>query len=123
MNIAILTPTEDLICRYKCLGLQSKEIADQMHRSEGTLRVHFRHIHTKLHINNEVELVIWYIENVLKIDIKKMVQVVVLLAVMVPSILGNERTLIRTQRTARTSSASRSARSRRSESDFYLQSV
>jgi DNA-binding CsgD family transcriptional regulator len=73
MNDANLTKTEDLICRYKCLGLQTKEIADQLHRSEGTLRVHFKHIHTKLHIHNEVELVVWYIENVLHVDVKRMV--------------------------------------------------
>lgn len=73
MNALILTKTEDLIVRYKCLGLQSKEIACRINRSEGTIRVHFRHIHNKLHVNNEVEVVLWYIENVLNIDIKRLV--------------------------------------------------
>lgn len=120
MTTTVLTPTEDLICRYKCLGLQSKEIADRLNRNEGTLRVHFRHIHSKLHINNEVELVVWYIENVLHVNIKKMVQVLVLLAILAPSILTDESNIIRVQRVTR---LTRSTRSRRSDSDYYLQLI
>lgn len=118
----VLTPTEDLICRYKCHGLQRKEIADKLQRSEGTLLVHFRHIHEKLQINNEVELVVWYIENVLKIEIKKLIQVSILLFILLPSILLDESKLIRVQRTCRSCRTYKSYRSRRSESeaDYYL---
>lgn len=120
MKIISLTPTEDLICRYKCHGLQRKEIADRLQRSEGTLLVHFRHIHEKLRINNECELVIWYIENVLKIEIKKLIQVSILLVILLPSILLDESKLIRAQRSCMSSRSLRSCRARRSESDYYL---
>lgn len=120
MNATILTPTEDLICRYKVHGYQRKEIADRLQRSENTLLVHFRNIHAKLHINNEVELVVWYIENVLNIEIKKLIQVSILLFILLPSILMDESKLIRAQRTAMSSRSLRSCRTRRSESDYYL---
>ncbi len=114
MKATILTPTEDMICRYKCQGLQRKEIADKLQRSENTLLVHFRNIHSKIHVNNEVELVIWYIENVLNINIRKLVQVAILLGILIPSIVFDETSLVRAQRSAR---ASRSLRSRRGEEE------
>ena len=71
MTPATLTPTEDLICRYKLQGLQVKEISYIMEREISTIKTHFRNIHAKLKINNEVELVLWYIKNVLEINVEK----------------------------------------------------
>lgn len=107
---AVLTQKEDLICRYKCLGLQRKEIAAQMKRSENTLLVHNRNIHSKLHVNNDVEIVIWYIENVLHIEIKKLIQVLVLLALLIPTMLLDSGSMVRVQRSGRSSGTARTRR-------------
>ncbi|MBV5329783.1 MAG: response regulator transcription factor [Chlorobium sp.] len=120
---AILTPTEDLICRLKVLGLQRKEIADRLHRSQNTIIVHVKHIHSKLKVNNEVETVVWYIENILHIDIKKFIQISVLLAILTPSIFfdnGNYQRAFRSSRTTKTVRASRSRRNE-SETEYTLQ--
>ena len=111
----VLTPTEDLICRYKVHGLQRKEISVKMARSENTLLVHNKHIHSKLHVNNDVEVVVWYIENVLNIDIKRIIQVGILLLILVPSILMDESKVVRAQRTTH---ISRSIRNRRNETNY-----
>lgn len=120
MKTIELTPTEITICKFKCLGLQNKEIADRMQRAESTLKVHFKNMHAKLHVNNEVELVVWYIENVMNINIRKFIQVTVLLAILIPSMLTDESNLLRAQRSARTARTMRTSRNRRSETDYYL---
>lgn len=120
MTTIQLTPAEDLICRYKIQGFQVKEIADILKRSPDTLRVHIRHIHEKIQVNNEVEVVVWYIENVLGINIKKMVQVIVLMAILAPGILTDDTKILRTSRTARTC---RTSRNRRSEDNNYQLSI
>ncbi len=119
MNTALLTPTEELICKYKCMGLQRKEIAEKLHNKANTLITHFKNIHAKLHINNDSELVVWYIENIMKIEIRKMLQVSVLLALLVPSIISVDNSMIRTRSASRTI---RTARTRRSEgeTDYLL---
>lgn len=111
---------EDLICRLKVHGFQRKEIAYRLHRSENTLITHNKHIHSKLQVNNDVETVVWYIENILKIEIKKFIQVAVLLALLLPSILLDGFTGIRTMRTpnARTARVSRRAEC---ENDYILE--
>jgi len=107
-----LTKTEDLIVRMKMQGLQRKEIADKMERSLDTVAVHFRNIYEKTDVQNEIELYNWYCENVFQINIRKMLQIGVLLLVLSPSIFSTNNTIQRAQR-CRTSSLS----SRRNESD------
>jgi len=109
-----LTKTQDVIVRYKMLGLQRKEIADRMHRSLDTIAVHFRNIYEKTDVQNEIELYNWYAENVLKIDIRKMIQVIVLIFILSPSIIGHSNDLQRTQRSVRSARSSRTSR----RSDF-----
>ena len=117
-NELVLTKTEDSVVRYVCHGFQNKEIADKMNRSEETIKIHLRHIHQKINENNKVEIVIWYLENRFNINIKKMVQIGILLLILAPSILMDDNSLVRVQRTTRTT---RSIRSRRGEeSDYYL---
>ena len=120
MSSILLTPMEDLICKLKVHGLQRKEIANRLHRSENTLIVHNKHIHTKLHANNDVEVVTTFISIRYGIDIKKIVQITVLLAILTPSIFIESSNYVRVIRTAKTARASRSRRSE-SETDFNLQ--
>lgn len=120
MPTLTLTPTEELICKLKAHGLQRKEIADRLNRSENTLCVHNKHIHTKLHANNDVEVVVRYVAIRYGIDITKIVQIAILLAVLLPSILLDELATVRTFRTqsARTCRASRRSES---ETDYILE--
>ena len=122
MTAAALTPMEHLICRLKCHGFQRKEIASRLNRSENTLIVHNKHIHSKLHANNDVEVVITYVEKETGIDIRKLIQIAVLLAVLCPSILMDEFSMLRIFRTVQGKSA-RTLRNRRNEcsTDFILE--
>lgn len=71
----ILTKTEDQVIRLKLQGLSRKEIADSTSRSTGTIQRHFQNVYTKLNIQNEIELYNWYVENILDINIRKILQV------------------------------------------------
>jgi DNA-binding NarL/FixJ family response regulator len=53
---AILTPQEVTIVRMVAGGLRNKEIADKLHISEGTVKVHLHNIYEKLHVNSRVSL-------------------------------------------------------------------
>lgn len=75
MHQQILTKTEDQVIRLKLQGLSRKEIADYTSRSTGTIQRHFQNVYTKLNIQNEIELYNWYAENILDINIRKMLQV------------------------------------------------
>ena len=115
-----LTKTEDQIVRLKMQGFQRKEIANQMHRSLDTVSVHFRHIYEKTDVDNEIELYNWYCENVFHISIRKMLQVIVLVLILIPSIFSRSDTIQRAMR-ARTSSRTQ-GNSRKGESDSTLES-
>lgn len=110
-----LTKTEDQVVRLKLQGYQRKEIAYRMQRSLDTVSVHFRNIYEKVEVQNEIELYNWYVENVFKLDIRKMLQIGILLLIMSPSIFSKTDTIQRAQRASRTSRTGRA--SRRSESD------
>lgn len=77
MNPQILTKTEDQIIRLKLQGLSRKEIAKLTGRSTGTIQRHFQNVYAKLKIQNEIELYNWYVENILEINIRKMLEVAV----------------------------------------------
>jgi DNA-binding NarL/FixJ family response regulator len=53
---AKLTPQELTIVRMVAGGLRNKEIADKIHISEGTVKVHLHNIYEKLHVNSRVAL-------------------------------------------------------------------
>jgi DNA-binding NarL/FixJ family response regulator len=53
---AILTPREIDIVRMVASGLRNKEIADKLHISEGTVKVHLHNIYEKLHVNSRLAL-------------------------------------------------------------------
>ena len=116
--IVKLTKTEDQIVRLKMQGFQRKEIACQMHRSIDTVAVHFRHIYEKTDVDNEIELYNWYCENVFHISIRKMLQAIVLVLILTPSIFSRSDTIQRAQR------AGTSTRSnlRKGEADLALES-
>lgn len=122
MSIAILTPMEEMICKLKAHGFQRKEIASRLNRSENTLIVHNKHIHSKLHANNDVEVVLRFVAIKYGIDIMKIVQISILLAVLLPSILLDELAIVRTYRPLqnRTIRATR-ARKNECETDFNLE--
>ena len=73
----ILTKTEDQVIRLKLQGFSRKEIANHMFRSTGTIQRHFQNVYEKLNIQNEIELYNWYAENILDINIRKMLQMAV----------------------------------------------
>ena len=74
MNTQVLTKTEDQVIRLKLQGLIRKEIAEATFRSTGTIQRHFQNVYTKLNIQNEIELYNWYAENILDINIRKILQ-------------------------------------------------
>jgi DNA-binding NarL/FixJ family response regulator len=53
---AILTPREIDIVRMVATGLRNKEIADKLHISEGTVKVHLHNIYEKLHVDSRLAL-------------------------------------------------------------------
>jgi DNA-binding NarL/FixJ family response regulator len=53
---AILTPQEMTIVRMIASGLRNREVADKLHISEGTVKVHLHNIYEKLHVNNRLAL-------------------------------------------------------------------
>ena len=122
MTSTALTLKEDLICRLKCHGLQRKEIASKLHISENTMITYDKHIHEKLHASNNVEVVINYVEEKTKIDIRKLIQITFLLMIMLPSIIIDEAATVRVFRTAQ---LTRTARARRNESEVinYLPNI
>jgi len=73
----ILTKAEDQVIRLKLQGLSRKEIAELTFRSTGTIQRHFQNVYAKLDIQNEIELYNWYAENILDINIRKMLQAAV----------------------------------------------
>lgn len=110
--IVTLTRTEDKITRMRLQGLLRKEIAYSLNRSLETVCVHMKNIYRKTSVQNEIELYNWYAENILKINIRQMLQVVVLLIILSPSILTNDNAI---QRALRARSSARAKTGRRSE--------
>ena len=74
MHPHILTKTEDQVIRLKLQGFSRKEIAALTFRSTGTIQRHFQNVYEKLYIQNEIELYNWYAENILDINIRKILQ-------------------------------------------------
>ena len=75
MQPQILTKTEDQVIRLKLQGFSRKEIAALTFRSTGTIQRHFQNVYEKLNIQNEIELYNWYAENILDINIRKMLRI------------------------------------------------
>lgn len=69
-----LTKKEDLIVRILLIGKQRKEIACILRMSPNTVSVHLRNIYAKIKSKNCVELYNWYLDNVLRINIRDMIQ-------------------------------------------------
>lgn len=53
-----LTAREEEIVRLAARGLRNREIADQLHISEGTVKMHLHHVFTKLDCDNRVEMLV-----------------------------------------------------------------
>jgi two-component system nitrate/nitrite response regulator NarL len=51
-----LTPREAEIARLVSQGLRNKEIARELHLSEGTVKMHLHHIYEKLHLGGRTQL-------------------------------------------------------------------
>ena len=114
-----LTKTENIVVQLMMSGYQRKEIADRLNTSPNTVSVHFRNIHKKTAVQNEIELYNWYSENVLRVNIRKMLQVSVLLLILSPSIIAHDNNILRVRRSPATKTA-RASRRADSETDFYL---
>lgn len=52
-----LTPKEQQVCEYLCLGWSNKEIAQVLHLSPRTVEDHRMHVMRKKTVRNSVELV------------------------------------------------------------------
>ncbi len=113
----MLTKTEDTVVRLKMMGMERKEIALKMGRSAETVSVHFKHVYEKTDTDNEIELYNWYVENVFHINIRKMLQVVFLIAILVPSMVNSTNNIQRAQRARVTS---RTTRRNETNTDSFL---
>lgn len=51
-----LTAREEEIVRLAARGLRNREIGDELHISEGTVKMHLHHVFTKLDCDNRVEM-------------------------------------------------------------------
>lgn len=73
-------------------------------------------------VGNDIEMYNCYAEDVIGINIRKLLQVAILLLILFPSIAGRDNNLIRASRTSRTQSSRAIRNSRKSENknDFYL---
>jgi len=56
-----LTPREEEVLRSLAKGCRSKEIADRLNISTGTVNTHVRHIYEKLHVRSRAEAVARYV--------------------------------------------------------------
>jgi two-component system nitrate/nitrite response regulator NarL len=54
-----LTSREADIARHVSQGFSNKEIARELHMSEGTVKMHLHHIYGKLHLGGRTQLVVW----------------------------------------------------------------
>jgi len=57
-----LTSREADIARHVSQGFSNKEIARELHMSEGTVKMHLHHIYGKLHLGGRTQLVLWMAE-------------------------------------------------------------
>jgi len=57
-----LSPREEEILRLLARGSRSKEIADRLEISPGTVNTHVRHIYEKLHVRSRAEAVARYVQ-------------------------------------------------------------
>jgi DNA-binding NarL/FixJ family response regulator len=57
-----LTSREADIAHRISRGLRNKEIARELHLSEGTVKVHLHHIYQKLHLRGRMQLALWLAE-------------------------------------------------------------
>lgn len=53
-----LTPREREIVQSVVRGLRNREIAEQLHITEGTVKIHLHHIYEKLRVKGRVELIL-----------------------------------------------------------------
>lgn len=57
----VLSDRELEVLECVCAGMQEKEIADKMNISPATVNTHKKSIRSKLHVNNSMEMMLWYI--------------------------------------------------------------
>ena len=69
-----LSKVEDQIVRLKLQGLSQKEIAERVFRSPHTIRTHINKVYEKVGAHNSDQLHNWYLENILEIGIRKLLQ-------------------------------------------------
>ena len=70
----LLSKTEDQIVRLKLQGLSQKEIAERVFRSPDTIRTHINKAYKKAGVHKSDHLHNWYLETILNIGIKKLLQ-------------------------------------------------
>ena len=70
----MLSPAEDRVVRQKLKGYTEKEIADTLFVSPHTIHKHMHNIYEKTGVRNEMELSNWYLETILRIGIKKLLE-------------------------------------------------
>ncbi|MBT3196567.1 MAG: two-component system response regulator NarL [Gammaproteobacteria bacterium] len=60
---AALTTREHEILQLVMVGMSNKRVARQLEISDGTVKVHMKHILKKLHLKSRVEAAVWAIKN------------------------------------------------------------
>ncbi len=123
MSAAVLTKTEDTVVQFKLLGLQRKEIANELQRSEGTIQKHFQNIYTKVKVQNEIELYNWYLENVLGIEIKKILKITLCLGMLILAEYTDDSEMIRAKKYGKSIRSLRSIKPLRKGKEFKLEYV
>ena len=113
---AVLSNTEREVLELRIKGFSRKEIAKKTFRSENTIKTHFQNIQLKTGIRNEVDIAVWYIEEVLKIEIKKLLKVTVALALLFVAEFADSD-MIRARRVRSRSRTCRTTRSRKSKNN------
>lgn len=63
LNQAGLTAREDQILKLIAQGLSNKMIARQLDITEGTVKVHVKHLLKKLNLRSRVEVAVWAVNN------------------------------------------------------------
>ena len=74
MKVPMLTNTEERVVRLRLQGMTHGQIAQRTGRSLQTIRKHQYNVYHKLKIRNEPELYNWYVENILGINIREILE-------------------------------------------------
>lgn len=59
-----ISPRELEVARLICCGLNNEQIAKDLRIKHGTVKTHIRNIYRRIHVNNKIEMLLRFIEDV-----------------------------------------------------------